>query len=116
MAYFHMATSTIANLFKKPATLMYPLKKRIPFDATRGHISIEFEKCIHCTICAKKCPSDAINVDRANKVWEIEHLRCIACGACVETCPKKCLFMRHDYRSPASQTEVKELKEVHKGA
>jgi ech hydrogenase subunit F len=116
MAYFNMGATAFFNLFKKPATLMYPFKPRIPFEATRGHISIEFEKCIHCTICAKKCPSDAINVDRQNKVWEIEHLRCIACGACVEACPKQCLVMNKQYRAPVNTAEKGSLKEVHKGA
>jgi ech hydrogenase subunit F len=116
MAYFKMGPRALLNIFKKPATLMYPVKKREYYEATRGHISIEFEKCIHCTICAKKCPTDAINVDRANKVWEIEHLRCIACGSCVENCPKKCLTMNKEYRAPASQSEAAALKEVHKGA
>jgi ech hydrogenase subunit F len=116
MAYFHMGASALFNLFKKPATLMYPFKKRVPFEATRGHISIDFPKCIHCTICAKKCPADAINVDRANKVWEIEHLRCVACGACVEVCPKKCLTMENSYNAPVDQGEKASMKEVHKGA
>ncbi|HEY1407147.1 MAG TPA: 4Fe-4S dicluster domain-containing protein [Spirochaetota bacterium] len=114
--YFHMSLSTIANLFKKPATLMHPFKKRACYEATRGHISIEFEKCIHCTICAKKCPTNAIKVDRANKVWEIEHLRCIACGSCVEACPKNCLTMEKDYRAPALKGEREQMHEVHKGA
>ncbi len=111
-----MSLTTIANVFRKPATLMHPFKKRIPFEATRGHISIDFEKCIFCTICAKKCPADAIKVDRENKVWEIEHLRCISCGACTEACPKKCLTMEKDYRAPATTSEVPSLHEVHKGA
>ena len=111
-----MSLSTIANVFKKPATLMHPFKKRVPFEATRGHISFDESTCIHCTICAKKCPADAITVDRTNKVWQINHLRCIACGACVEACPKKSLSMQKDYRAPALKSETESLTEVHKGA
>jgi ech hydrogenase subunit F len=111
-----MGPRALLNIFKKPATLMYPVKPRVPFEATRGHIEIEFEKCIHCTICAKKCPTDAINVDRVNKVWEIEHIRCIACGSCVEACPKKCLIMSKQYKAPVTQADDPHKKEVHKGA
>jgi len=116
MAFFQMAGSALANLFRKPATLMYPVKPRVYFSATRGHISIEADKCIHCTICAKKCPTDAISVDRPNKVWTIEHLKCIACGSCIENCPKKCLHMEKTYRAPVDGSGKNALTEVHRGA
>ena len=51
--------------------------------------------------CArKKCPSDAIEVDRKAKTWAIDRLRCVICGACVEVCPKKCLSMDTAYTTP----------------
>ena len=111
-----MAGTTIGNLFRKPATLMYPVKPRIYFDATRGHLSIDFEKCIFCTICEKKCPTDAIRVDRPNKIWKIEHLKCIACGSCTENCPKKCLSIGKTYRPPVTAETSIEMTEEHRGA
>ena len=116
MAFFQMAAASLANLFRRPATLMYPVKPRLYFDATRGHISIDFSRCIHCTICAKKCPTDAISVDRPNKVWTIEHLKCIACGSCIDNCQKKCLHMEKTYRAPVDSEGKNELIEVHRGA
>lgn len=51
------------------------------------------EKCVYCTLCAKKCPAGAIEVDRANKVWALDAEKCVGCGTCAEICPKKCIIM-----------------------
>ena len=47
--------------------------------------------CIYCTACARKCPMEAITVDRDAKTWEIDRDKCVLCGVCVSTCPKKTL-------------------------
>ncbi len=99
MAYYKFTWGVLKNLFSKPATLMYPFKKREFFDGTRGHIAIEQDKCIYCGICAIKCPTKAIKVDREKKTWEIDPGKCIICGACTEACPKKCLEIKSEYSS-----------------
>ena len=86
--------------FSKPATRLYPYVKRESFLNSRGSIEIDIQKCSMCTLCAKKCPTQAITVKREQKIWEIDRLRCISCGACVDACPKKCLSMVTLY-SPA---------------
>ena len=50
-------------------------------------------KCVYCTICARKCPVGALEVDRANKTWVLDDEKCVACGTCAEACPKKCILM-----------------------
>lgn len=50
-------------------------------------------KCVYCTLCARKCPAGAIEVDRANKTWTLDEEKCIACGTCADACPKKCIIM-----------------------
>lgn len=50
-------------------------------------------RCVYCTLCAKKCPAGAIEVDRANKTWKLDDEKCVACGTCAELCPKKCIIM-----------------------
>lgn len=102
MFAFNMAKTIFANLFTKPATLMYPVVKREFTHNTRGKIEINVEDCVFCGICSKKCPTGAIGVDRASKKWEIERFKCIACSYCVESCPKKCLSMGNEYSKPAS--------------
>lgn len=48
-------------------------------------------KCVFCTLCAKKCPQGALEVDRANKTWKCNYDECIACCACAAACPKKAI-------------------------
>lgn len=50
-------------------------------------------KCVYCTICAKKCPAGALEVDRANKTWTLDEDLCVGCGTCAEACPKKCIII-----------------------
>ncbi|MEG2199590.1 MAG: 4Fe-4S binding protein [Anaerovorax sp.] len=91
MAMFKMGRMVMRSLFKKPATLMYPVVPREYFAGTRGHISIDENSCILCGICQKKCPSEAIQVVRKDKTWTIDKGACVLCNVCVEACPKKCL-------------------------
>ncbi len=44
------------------------------------------ENCIGCTVCAKKCPVNAITGDR-KAMHVIDSETCIKCGICVEVCP-----------------------------
>ena len=64
-------------------------------EAPKGEEQVVLgEGCVYCTLCAKKCPVGAIEVDRANKSWTIKHEDCIKCGACITGCPKKALSMK----------------------
>lgn len=47
--------------------------------------SIDVEKCTGCTICAKKCPTNAIIGGRKQPHFIIPD-KCISCGACLEAC------------------------------
>lgn len=97
MAFFKMTGQTLRNLFTKPATLMYPFKARVYYKNTRGKLNIELDKCIYCSMCQRRCPTDAITVNRDAKSWQVDHLKCIYCGNCVDVCPKKCLFLANKY-------------------
>ena len=50
-------------------------------------------RCVYCTLCAKKCPVQALTVDRAAKTWVLDEDKCIACGTCAQACPKNCIIM-----------------------
>lgn len=102
MGLFNIGKMVMRSLFSKPATLMYPVIPRVPTPLTRGHISIDINTCIFCGICSKKCPTGALEVNRAEKKWEINRLRCIQCNCCVEVCPKKCLIMEGSYTQPST--------------
>ena len=106
MSMMKFTRTVFKNLFSKPATRLYPTVRREATPATRGRVEVRIEECIFCGICAKKCPTGAIAVDRTQKSWAIERFGCIACGLCVISCPKKCIDMKQQYTSPTVQKYI----------
>ncbi|MBO5494478.1 MAG: RnfABCDGE type electron transport complex subunit B [Eubacterium sp.] len=43
--------------------------------------------CIGCSLCAKNCPSEAIEFK--NNIAVIDYDKCTHCGTCVDKCPRK---------------------------
>lgn len=108
---FDMLGNILKNVVSKPATRMYPKEKRETFKDVRGQIGIDIDKCIFCGICSKKCPANALKVDRNEKSWEIDHFNCIICGVCKEVCPKKCISTETNYHPCAySKNKAKSLQ------
>lgn len=92
--------SALKNLFSKPVTKNYPAEPINYPERSRGHIDIEIDKCISCSMCAKVCPTGCITVDRKALTWEINRFDCLACGYCTLKCPKKCLHLTPGYQTP----------------
>jgi ech hydrogenase subunit F len=100
MAYFEMSRLALRWAFQKPITTRYPFEPRRVIAGSRGQLVFTKENCVYCTVCAKKCPTGALTVNRAQKRWVIDRLRCISCGYCVEACPKDSLALSTDHGHP----------------
>ncbi|PID28747.1 MAG: NADH-quinone oxidoreductase subunit NuoF [Candidatus Cloacimonadota bacterium] len=52
------------------------------------HFDIDKNKCIGCSLCARKCPVDCISGSREER-YAISQDACIKCGNCKDVCPVK---------------------------
>lgn len=101
--------SFIKKPIKKAAPKAAPAAAPAPDDAPKYEAQAEPEetvkprddgkpvsdpkKCVYCTLCAKKCPAGALEVDRAAKTWTLDEDKCVGCGTCAEACPKNAIIM-----------------------
>jgi len=106
MAFFEMTKTAIKTLLHRPATIRYPFQPAKKTPISRGHVVIDPSKCISCGTCQRKCPSQAILLNKELKTWQIDRFRCIVCNSCVETCPAKCLEMDTQYTAPVTAKGV----------
>ena len=102
MAFFEMVRTAIRTVLQKPVTILYPAQAAKKTPISRGHVVFDGSKCISCSICLRKCPSQAIVLNKEAKSWQIDRFRCVVCNSCVETCPSKCLSMDTQYTAPAA--------------
>jgi formate hydrogenlyase subunit 6/NADH:ubiquinone oxidoreductase subunit I len=102
MGYFEMSKLALKWALSKPPTTRYPFEPRKPIAGSRGKLVFTKDTCVYCGVCVKRCPTGALQVNRAKKEWIIDRLRCINCNCCVEICPKKSLAMVEDHARPVA--------------
>ncbi len=103
---FKMTPNILRNFLTEKATRLYPYDVRKPFENVRGELVNQIEKCNFCSICAIKCPSKCITVDKKTATWVCDPFACVYCGICVAACPKKTLYQKEIYRKPADTHEM----------
>lgn len=102
-----MVKTILKQFVHKPVTTSFPAEPAKIDLSARGSIVFDPSKCTSCTICMKRCPSQAIKVDKSAKTWSIDRFRCIICGSCIDLCKFKVLSMDSSY-SPAATYQERE--------
>ncbi len=100
---FKMTPNLIRNFLAERATRRHPFDVRPPFPGARGEIENHAETCIFCGVCAMKCPSQCLSVDKKAQTWEWNPSACVYCGICAESCPKQSLHQKTAYRKPVTE-------------
>ena len=68
-------------------------------------VRLERDKCKGCTNCIKRCPTEAIRVQKEKA--KIIDERCIDCGECIRVCPYHAKYALTDNLSSISQFKYK---------
>src|SRR5512143_4046740 len=93
-----MLGDLLRSLFRRPATVRYPLERRTPPERLRGRLRFELSACTGCALCVKDCPAAALELtvaDKQNKCLVLRYHvdRCTFCAQCVESCKHGCLSL-----------------------
>ena len=103
-----MLKTTTRSLLSKSACKMYPVREPVLYERTRGRVEIDASKCTLCTLCQRRCPTNAIFVDKEKNTWRIDRFRCILCGNCLEGCNFNALSMATHYAGPVVRKQTEE--------
>lgn len=103
---------TAREAAKPIITVQYP-HQTLPMPARfRGHIQLTLDqetgrpKCTACTLCAKACPSNCIDLDglkregdkkKSVSKYMLDFTKCSLCGSCVEVCPSDAIDFSKQY-------------------
>ena len=89
----NIAKEAFAHIFKKSATQKYPFVGITVPEGFRGKQVFDINKCISCSLCARDCPANAIEmVEVEGKKRPLFHLdRCVFCYQCADSCTKNAI-------------------------
>ena len=114
-----MVPRILRQMFSKPATNPFP-SHHLPRSVTefldlvskgeadllppvcapegfKGKITYEAADCTGCSLCARVCPANAIEVYKEEKCIVIYAGHCIQCAQCTEVCGKSSLSMSEEF-------------------
>lgn len=99
MKPINMEGELLRHVFRRPVTVLYPFQPARTAEGLRGRPHIDITKCIGCGICARGCPSRALEMEgRKDEARFRIHLdRCLFCGQCERSCPQEAIKLTEEY-------------------
>lgn len=103
---------TAREAAKPTITVQYPHDTLPMAPRFRGHIKLVLDpetgrpRCTACTLCAKACPSNCIELDglkregdkkKSVSKYDLDFTKCSLCGSCVEICPSDAIEFSREY-------------------
>lgn len=79
-------TSTLAHF--RDEYIAHIVDKKCPAKVCKNlmNYEIDADKCRKCSLCAKKCPVNAITGVVGKEPFAIDQSKCIKCGMCIASC------------------------------
>ncbi|MBO8174186.1 MAG: 4Fe-4S binding protein [Thermococcus sp.] len=91
-------STVLSNLFRKPATNMFPKTEPVPTpEGFRGKLIYYPDKCVGCKLCVTVCPAGVIEFIPEIKKVTFWLGRCVFCAQCVDVCPVNALEMSKEF-------------------
>ena len=107
--YLVASKAALTNLFKKPATIMFP-NDHVPLPARyRGAPHLTPEKCTLCKKCVRICPTKALAIEKTDDpsrfTFIIDIGRCCYCQECEHVCPFDAIHLSDEWLTAELQRE-----------
>lgn len=75
----------------------YLKSKTLQVEPIEQDITRDESKCVHCGICTSVCATEALYIDRKNKMRVgFDYSKCVACELCVKVCPVRAMNVYFD--------------------
>ena len=86
---------------RKPVTEKYPFERSSVPERLRGGLIWSPENCIGCGLCAKDCPSGALDllvIDKKAKQYQLTYRvdLCTFCAQCAHSCRQGCITLSNE--------------------
>lgn len=71
--------------------IKYLTKTGVKIQSLSQDVLRSDDRCTHCGACVTICPTNAFELNQANRQVIFINEKCIACGLCIKACPPRAM-------------------------